>query len=401
MDVQHELANIQNWSLNDAEAFDVLTNGITSAAGAAVNEKTAMSVGAVYACVRLICGAISGLPLPIYQNTEKGREKTDHEYTWLLNTESHPIWLATSFWQYIIKSKLLHGDGFAAIERKGAQVKALIPLDPRSVVTEKRDGYLIYWVFPNEGEPFWLHQDDVLHFSGLGFDGERSLSPLKSAARDAVGLALATSDFSSQFFLNGARPDFAIMADQKLTDDTIRQLRASWIERHSGQQRHKPAILPQGLSVKELSINAEDAQLLASRQFQVIDISRIFGVPPFMIGETDKTSSWGTGVESMGIGFVKYTLKPHLDGIEKELKRKLFRRGGPNEPYFAEYTVDGLMRGDSKAQSEYYGKALGGSAGPGYMTVNEVRKLQNLPPVDGGEKLVEWSQKNAQTKTHE
>ncbi|MFQ3230870.1 phage portal protein [Reinekea sp.] len=401
VDLQHDLANTQNWTLQDSEAFDVLTNGITSAAGLAVNEQTAMSVGAVYACVRLIAGAISGLPIPIYQHTEDGREKVDHPYGWLINTEPNPMWLSSTFWQYIVKSKLLHGDGFAAIYRKGAEVQEIIPLDPRIVEPEKKNGYLIYWVFPNDSDPFWLHQDDVLHFSGLGYDGLRSLSPLKSAARDAIGLSLATTDFSSQFFANGAKPDFAIKAEGKLTDDTVRQLRQTWMEQHSGRNRHLPAILPQGIDIKELTMSAEDAQLLGSRQFQVIDIARIFGVPPFMIGETDKTSSWGTGVESMGIGFVKYTLKPHLDGIEKELRRKLFRRGGPNEKYFPEFNVDGLMRGDSKAQSEYYGKALGGSSGPGYMTVNEIRKLQNLPPVTGGDELVQWSQKNAQKQTNE
>lgn len=388
---------VQNFTLDSAEAFDLFTTGNLSAAGAHVTEKTALSVGAVYASVRLIAGAIAGLPLPVYENTDDGRNRSQHQYVWLLNREPSPIWTAAAFWEYMLKSILLHGDGFAAIYRRGALVQELIPLDPRWVFPEKRDGRLVYFVFPDDAEPFGLDQDDMLHFPGLGFDGVRSLSPIKYAAKEAIGISLAQGEYSGRFFSNGARHDFAIKSDSKLTDDTIRQLRETWVKRHSGTSNaHLPAVLPQGLDVKELTMSAEDSQLLASRQFQVIDIARIFGVPPHMIGETEKTSSWGTGIENMGIAFVIYTLKPHLTRIEQELNRKLFSR---RSRFFTEFNVDGLMRGDSKAQAEYFTKALGGSSGPGWMSQNEVRRKQNLPPKDDGDTLVKWSDKNATPPT--
>lgn len=394
--VRSELEQIQveNFTLESAEAFDLFTMGNLASAGTYVTEKTAMSVGAVFACVRLIAGAIAGLPLPIFQTTKEGRDKVAHPYLWLLNNEPAPSWLAASFWEYILKSILLHGDGFAVIQRLGPSAEVLVPLDPRWVEPEKRNGRLVYFVFPEDGEPFGVDQDDMLHFPGLGFDGLRSLSPIKYAAKEAVGLAIATSDFSSTFFSNGARPDFALKAEGKLTDDSVRQLRETWIKRHGGNGRaHLPAILPQGLDVKELTMSAEDSQLLASRQFQVIDIARIFGVPPHMIGENEKSTSWGSGIENMGIAFVIYTLKPHLTRLEQELNRKLF---GRNSKYFTEFNVDALMRGDSKAQAEYFTKALGGSSGPGWMTQNEVRRKTNQPPKENGDKLVTWSEKNAQ-----
>jgi len=393
--VHAELEQIQmnNFTLESAEAFDLFTTGNLSTAGAHVTEKTAMCVGAVYASVRLIAGAIAGLPLPIYTDGGQGREKVNHDYAWLLNREPSPIWLAASMWEWIIKSILLHGDGFAVIVRRGPRVVELLPLDPRWVFPEQRNGRLVYFVYPEGMEPFGVDQDDMLHFPGLGFDGVRSLSPIKYAAREAVGISIAQGEYSGRFFSNGARHDFALQADSKLTDDTVRQLRETWNKRHSGYSNaHLPAILPQGLDVKQLTMNAEDSQLLASRQFQVIDIARIFGVPPHMIGETEKTSSWGTGIENMGIAFVIYTLKPHLTRIEQELNRKLFGRGSR---FFAEFNVDGLMRGDSKAQAEYFTKALGGSSGPGWMTANEVRRKQNLPPEENGNQLVTWSDKHA------
>jgi phage portal protein BeeE len=95
-----------------------------------------------------------------------------------------------------------------------------------------------------------------------------------------------------------------------------------------------------------------------------------------MIGEMEKQSSWGTGIEQTGIGFVKYTLGPHLTRIEQELNRKLFRDGR----FFVEFNRDGLMEGDSKAQAEYFTKALGGPGSQGWLSVNEVRRLKNMPP---------------------
>jgi HK97 family phage portal protein len=366
-----------------SELYDLLTGGSISHAGTAVNEHTAMKFSAVYACVGLISGAIASLPLPIYQRTEDGRSRANHDLWWLLNEQPHPCWSAFAFWLYLFTSKLLYGDAFALIHRqseRSPKISSFEPIHPNKIEPLKEGGRLKYAVWDDAGKARVYDQDDVLHFSGLGFDGRRSLSPIRHAARNSVGLALAAEEYSSRFFSNGARPDIVLEIPGNLTDEQIRQIRESWVARFGGvSNSHLPAIGAGGMKVHPLSINAEDAQLISTRQFQVIDIARIYGVPPFMIGETEKQSSWGTGVENMGVGFVKYTLRPHLVGAEHEINRKCFR----TITYFSEFNVDGLMEGDSKAQAEYFSKALGGPGTQGWMSVNEVRRLKNMEPKAG------------------
>src|SRR5690606_35344249 len=149
------------------------------------------------------------------------------------------------------------------------------------------------------------------------------------------------------------------------------------------------------------SLNAEDAQLLQTRMFQVVDICRAFGVPPFMIGETDKTTAWGTGIEHKGLGFVRYSLKGWRSRMEQEMNRKFWPR---SMVYFVEHDMDALMSGDSQAEANYFRNALGGAQGPGWMSQNEVRRRKNLPPVPDGDQVfspaeVQEGDMNAQTSS--
>lgn len=372
-------------STGDREAILDLFNVSASHAGPVVNARTAMRSSAVYACVATIAGAIAALPLPVYQRTADGRERADHPLWWLLNEQPTPGFSAYAFWEYVVSSKLLRGDGLAMIARNNAgQPQALIPLPRGQTLIEKRDGRLVYYV-ELDGDYIGLDQDDVLHFPSLGFDGIKSPSVISLAAKQGVGVSLAAEEYAGRFFSNGARPDFALSHPGNPTRQQVDLIREMWAERHQGTaNRHLPAVLVGGMEVKELTMSAEDSQLLETRKWQVVDIARAFGVPPHMIGETEKSSSWGTGIEQMSIGFVRWTLNRHLKPIEQELNRKLWPRSAR---YFVEFNREGLMAGDSKAEAEYFTKALGGPGAQGYMTVNEVRRIKNLPPVEGGDIL--------------
>lgn len=365
-----------------------------NASGQAVTESTVMCVSAVYACVQLISGAVASLPLPIYRESSDGKTRNRAMLpVWdLLNKEPTPRCSASTFWRYIMTSKLLHGDGFAKIVRKSRnspEVAELIPWHPSAVVVHVNGNRLAYQFYsmPNlDGASLQseiLDQDDVLHFTGVGFNGLRSVSPLRHALHNAAGIALAADRYSAEFFGSGAKPEIVLKSTAtKLNEEQKEMIRSAWVDIHAGN-RMRPGVLGAGMELHELTINAEEAQLLQARQFQIEDIARIYGVPPFMIGHTQNTTSWGSGVEQMGIGFVKYTLSQHLVDAEQEINRKLLR----GSPFFAEFATAGLERGDIKTRNESYRIGLGRAGEPGWLTVNEVRAFENLPPVTGGDVL--------------
>ncbi len=374
-----------------SELYDWFTGGI-SLGSTAVTERSAMGVSAVYACVALIGGAIASLPLPIYRRTDGGRERADHPVWWLLNEQPHPDMSAAAFWEYLLTANLLYGDAFAEIVRTSPNTNAvrwLRPLHPRCVQVDclEKDNGLVYTVTDPDGdEPTrTILGADMLHIPGVGFNGKRSLSPVRHAARNAVGIALAADEWSAGFFQNGARPDFALTTDGTLKPEQIDSLRDQWANRHAGAaNRGKPVVMQGGLKVQPLTVPAEDAQLIETRRMQVEDIARIYGVPPHMIGHTTASTSWGSGIEQQAIGFVRFTLQRHLARIEQEINRKFWPR---SLQYFAEFNVSGLERGDYKTRNEGYRVALGRAGEPGWMTINEVRRMENLPPLPEGDKI--------------
>lgn len=375
------------YKLSDREAMrEIFT--IPTSAGPAVTPTSALQVTAVYACIALRSGAIASLPLAFYERGDDDRRKRiKHDLWWLFNEQPSPLIPAAVYWEYVTATRDLHGDGFALLvrNRAGAIVESL-PLSPLEVDPRRVDRNTLVYVVdsPDLGKPFAVHQDDMLHFFGFGFNGRRSMSVIRHIARQAIGTQIAQDEFSARFFAQGAQPSFVIRYPGPVTSDAIDALRTRWQERQAGvMNAHKPLVLTHNGDVKELTMKPEDAQLLESKRFGVEDIARAFGVPPFMIGATDKVTSWGSGVEQMGQGFVRFTLARELRRIEQEFNRKCFRTAR----YFAEFVVDALQRGDLKARGGYYREAIGGSQGPGWMTADEIRELENLPPITGGDKL--------------
>ncbi len=365
----------------------------TSYSGKAVTENTARQVSAVYACVDLIAGAVASLPLPIYERTASGRREVTHDYYWILNESASDDLSADAFWTYIIESQLFHGDGFAEILRPSLTSNRMIglrPHHPANVQPYRRseDGALRYRITPDarlDGtttSAYTLDPADMLHFTGSGFDGLRSVSPITYAARQAIGTAMAAEEFSGRFFATGARPDIVLESESKIDPDQVKLLRSTWTQRYGGSEgaASGPVVLSGGLKMKQFSLSAEDSQLIATRGFQIEDITRFFGVPPHMIGHTDKTTAWGAGVENMGRGFVKFALRRRLNKIEQELNRKLWPT---RARYFTRFNVADLERGDLKSENEALRIAIGRAGEPGWMTQDEVRLIKNLPPKGG------------------
>lgn len=376
-------------NLTVQELANIIGGGAISNAGPVVNETTAMKVSAVYACVALIAGAISTLPLTIYQRTKDGRERAEHPYWWLLNEQPESDLSAAVFWEYMVAARLFYGDCFAEIVRSSyrssnaVSFRAHHPL--RVQPFRDSSGDLYYRVQPLVGAAYVLDPADIIHIPSLGYDGVRSPSPITYAARQSIGTSLAAGEYSARFFSNGARPDFALTMPGNVTEDQARMLRATWGERHSGvANSHLPAILTGGLDVKQLTMSAVDSQILQTSSWNLEEICRVLGVPPFMVGSTEKTTSWGTGQENMGRGFVKYTLLRDLRKFEQEFNRKLWPS---REKFFVEFDVSGIERGDLKSENEALRIALGQAGTPGWISVNEARHTKLLPPVPDGDTI--------------
>ena len=379
------IAPRNSWQNADSQQYQDVSWWAPSFTGQPVTAQTAMRVSAVYACVRLLAGSIASLPLPVYERTPQGRKTLeDHALWWILNEQPTPRFTSAAAWQYAVKCVLLRGDAFMLIQRNRAGVvNGLLPLDPDMVMVERKDDRLVYYVQDN-GQRFGVDQDDMLHLPGFGFNGLRSMSVIQWAAKQPIGIALAAEEHSARFFSNGAQPSFVLETLGKMTPENGERLKQQFAEKVAGTANaFKPMVLTEGVTLKEVSMNAVDSQLMEARKFQVIDIARAFGVPPFMIGEMEKTSSWGSGVEHMGMGYVKYTLKPMTVMWEQELNRKLFGTAR----YFVQFDFSDLLRGDSAALASYYREAIGGSQGPGWMTANEVRNELNMLPASNGDEL--------------
>jgi HK97 family phage portal protein len=383
---------------SDLDGMRAIFQPITSASGFAVTDKTAMQVSTVYACLSKLGGAVLQLPIEQYRlNADGEREQAARNpLWWLLNESPSAAWTSASWKEWIVKCVALRGDQFTEIIRSRlslsyGDIVGFKIHHPDCVVPRRLRGRLVYDVQDMETmAAYTVDQDDMLHFTGFGFDGLRSMSMIQYAARSAIGNSLASADYSGRSIGEGAMPQIALSYPAKLGPEQAKLLRESFVATYgSGTGARKlPLVLSEGGVVKELSISPVDMQLLESRRFEREDICQALGVPPVLIGDNDKTSSWGTGIEQITLGFVKYTVKPHLVRWEQELNRKLFRNAGP----FIEFDLDALLRGDSKAQAEAFRSALGGpGTGDGYMTLNEVRKIKNLPPDPDGNKIYKAS----------
>lgn len=350
-----------------------------------VTEQTAMTVSAVYACVNLIAGAIAALPMQIYRRKPDGErdQLQNDDLWWLLNEQFLPRWSAANGWEFLVQSLLFHGDAFAIIRRQGSAIIGLEPVHPfRVSVIPTKDGMrLVYAITPDplivspDASSITYDQDDIIHVAGFGYNGHRGISPLRHHLTMTGAVALATQEYAARFFSNGARPDIILSTDQAINAETAQRIQDSWERRYGGlSNTHKPAVLGQGMKIEQLSLSAEDAQLLATRQFQIEEIARAYGVPPFMIGHTDKTTSWGSGVETMGQGFVRFTLRQHLNKIQNEINRKFFRTAGK----FAEFDTFELEKANMETLFNSYRTALGRAGEKPFMPAEEIRNRLNL-----------------------
>jgi len=342
-----------------------------------------MRASAVYACVKVLAETIASLPLIVYRRLPNGGKERALEHPQYRLLHDQPNGWQTSFeWREMTQGHVtLRGMAYSEIipGPRGA-VEELIPLHPDRVEPKRlENGSLIYIHRPENGKERRLTQEEVFVLRGLSSDGIKGLSPIEHA-RESIGLSLATEGYGARFFQNDARPGGVLESPNKLDESAYKNLKTSWAEAYSGvANSHKPAILEQGLTWKQMGMTSEDAQFLETRKFQLSEIARIFRVPPHMIGDLERSTN--NNIEHQSIEFVVHTIRPWLVRWEQAITRDLLIGAGE---YFAEFLVDGLLRGDFKTRSEGYASAVT----TGWMTPNEVREKENLNPIEGGDELM-------------
>ena len=328
-------------------------------AGKRVNDRTAMQIIAVYACVRVLSEAIAQLPLNVYQYTDNGKERVPkHPLYFLLHDQPNPEMTSFVFRETLMAHLLIYGNAYAQIIRNGrGDVIGLYPLMPDKVRVDHDDcGRLIYRYsrydeqnpnFRQQGEII-LPMDQVLHIPGLGFDGLVGYSPI-AMAKNALGLAVACDEYGSSFFANGAAPS-AVLEHPGVIKNPER-VREAWQRAYGSSNAHKTAILEKGMKYTPISIPNNEAQLLETRKFQIEEIARLYRVPLHMIGDLDHATF--SNIEHLSLEFVKYTLDPWLVRWEQGLQKALLSDTEKGR-YFIKFNVEGLLRGDYASRMQGY-----------------------------------------------
>lgn len=354
-----------------------------------VTDDRAMQVAAVFRCIRLLSEVVASLPLQIYRKTDGGREiATEHPLYRVLHDVPNQYQTSVEFRETMQLHLVSRGNTYAKIERNGVgAVSALLPLYAGAMDAElTRSGQVLYKYSTEHGvETF--QPDDILHIRGMGPGPIVGLSPL-SYARQSLGLAVSVEDSTAKLFANGMRPGGVIHSEQILKPEQRAAFRESLSKAHQGSENaFRLMVLEAGFKYQAVTLSPEDAQMLQLWTFSIEEICRFFGVPPQLIGQTDKASSWASSLENLNLYFLQYTLRPYLTRWEQAINRKLLSPKD-RETFYVEHNIDGLLRADFKTRAEGYAKALGGPGAQGYMTVNEVRRKENMPDIEGGDELI-------------
>lgn len=382
------LNNIKNLFIaksttNDSGAIDSIVAGLAS--GQTITEQTALTLSTVWACTSLVSETIGTLPLHIYKKTANGRERADdYQLSYILRNKPNTKSTSSVLWQSTVASMLLRGNGILKKLTVGNKLVGLqfMPYDKLQIRLDF-EGNAEYYEIQSRGVAVKIPNKDIVRIPNFTIDGNWGLSTITYGAKMFAN-SLNGMDSANNMFEKGLLQTVAFKTDKRIRGEQRDEFRKSFEQYSGAMNSGKAILLEDGMDVKTVSLNPKDAQLLESRAFSVEEICRWFRVDPSMIGHGNAVSNWGTGLEQKMIGFLTFTLRPILTRIEQAINNELI----PIEDrgtYYAEFAIDGLLRADTTARTTYYREMTGA----GIMTRDEVRKLENLPPLGGNaEKLM-------------
>jgi len=385
MKIGNRLINIFNAAFSRGNPQDpVIASWFGAGAassGEMVTAESAMTISAVYACVRYISQSLGSLPFPVYQrDKDGGKSRALNHYLYpVLNRKPNGKQTPMAFREMMTAHCLLRGNAYALIIGNGAPVTELIPLHPDRVEIIYQNGKRFYRYQPVNGAIVVYGQDAILHLMGLTLDGETGITPISYMA-ETFGTAMAAEKFAGRFFKNDATSGVYLKMPGRFKDKMARDnFKESFNAARTGGNQHKTIVLEDGLEMNNLGLTNKDSQFLESRQFGKSDIASIFGVPPHKIG--DLTRGTFSNIEHQAIEAVVDCIRPWAVRWEQTVNLNLITESNYRSGIFAEILLDGLLRGDMA--SRYAAYSIGRQNG--FLSANDVRALENMNPVEGGD----------------
>jgi HK97 family phage portal protein len=364
------------------ELAQYLLGRTQSKSGVAVNETSAMNVAVVRQCVALVSRTVMTLPLAMFETIENGRRPAPEHPLQRLFDKPNGWQDWPMFVQMLMVHLLLRANSYTWINwvRIGERFQAmeLIPMHPdRMRVKQLPDWSLEYTLIRTNGSELKIPADEVMHLRGLSTDGYMGRDPLTDM-KESIGDSLATQEYSSKLWRNDAMPNVALSHPGKLSQKAKDGIETSWEKTYGGKDGRRVAVLEEGMKLETVSLNAKQSEFLGTRKFLRSEIAGEFFVPPHMIGDTEKSTSWGTGIEQQKLGYLTFTIQPWLTVLEAGIKRCLITNEGR---FYAKFKVEGLLRGDSAARADFYERMWR----MGAYTINQILALEDMNPVEGGD----------------
>lgn len=372
------------------ELMRQIMGGNTSKSGVSVTVESALEVSTVLACCRVLANGVAQVPWTVYRAQGDRRVKaTDYALAPLIAVRPNSWQTSFEFRETIMFHVLLTGNAFVFVNRVGMArtIRELIPIMPGRVSVEQMpDMSLRYKVRAESGAEQFFGSDAIWHIRGTSWNSWFGMEAVKMA-RDAIGLAITLQQSQSEFQKNGAATSGVLSMKNKLSPERFQQLSA-WLDKHmpGGDRFGKPLIVDDEAKWATTSLSAVDQQVVESRKLQIEEICRGFGVMPIMIGHADKTATYASA-EQMFLAHVVHTLSPWYERLEQSADVNLISDEDRAQGYYTKFNPNALMRGAAQDRAAFYTAALGTTQQPGWMVRNEVRALEELDPLDGGDKF--------------
>lgn len=351
-----------------------------------VSEESSLAISAVWACVRILSETVGTLPIHLYKRTSNGRDKVKgHECSLILQRPNSYL-TRFSLMHHLMICCTLWGNGYARIYRdkffRPVRIQLLHPTEIEPILT--CDDELFY----RDKTGLFIPCYDIIHLKGVSTNGYKGKSPI-AVHRDNLSLSISAQRYGEKFFNQGGNMSGVFKYPSTLKPEAYKRLKNDLIAQSTGlHDAHTPLLLEGGMTYERISIPPEDAQFIATRKFQKTEIATIYGVPPHMIADLERATN--NNIEHQGMEFVQYCLMPYLVRLEEEFNRKLLRDDEFEEFYFL-FSLNGLLRGDTKTRSEFY-KNMNMI---GAMSANEIRALEDMNSYEGGDTY--FVQANMQT----